>query len=93
MAVGHGEIFALAPHFRLQWEEVPQKHVLLYPEGMVELSETAAEILIRCDGKRAVHDIIEDLQGDFESTEIAKDVTKFLEEAAGRGWITVQRDE
>ena len=92
MAVGPGDIVSIAPHFRLQWEAVPQKHVLLYPEGMVELSVTAAEILIRCDGNRTVRDIIQDLQGDYEGADLAGDVTEFLEEAAGRGWIRVQRD-
>ena len=28
--------------FRLQWEEAQQAYVLLYPEGMVELGDTAA---------------------------------------------------
>ena len=74
MAIGPDEIFAVAPHFRLQWEAVPQKHVLLYPEGMVELSTTAAQILIRCDRKRTVRDIIEDLQGDYETADLADDV-------------------
>jgi pyrroloquinoline quinone biosynthesis protein D len=36
--------------FRLQWEEAQQAYVLLYPEGMVKLNLSAAEILKRCDG-------------------------------------------
>ena len=34
--VGHG--------FRLQWEEAQSAYVLLYPEGMVQLNPSAAEI-------------------------------------------------
>ena len=32
---------AIAPGFRLQWEEAQGAHVLLFPEGMVRLSESA----------------------------------------------------
>ncbi|HQE41111.1 MAG TPA: pyrroloquinoline quinone biosynthesis peptide chaperone PqqD, partial [Zoogloea sp.] len=35
--------------FRFQWEPAQQAHVLLYPEGMVKLNQSAGEILKRCD--------------------------------------------
>ena len=35
--------------FRMQWEEAQNAHVLLYPEGMVKLNQSAAEILKRCE--------------------------------------------
>ena len=34
---------------RLQWEPAQDCHVLLYPEGMVKLNQSAGEILKRCD--------------------------------------------
>ena len=34
----------VAAMFRLQWEEVQQSWVLLYPEGMVKLNGSAGEI-------------------------------------------------
>ena len=40
--------------YRLQWEEAQDNYVLLYPEGMVKLNQSAAEILKRCDGERDV---------------------------------------
>ena len=40
--------------FRLQWEPAQDCHVLLYPEGMVKLNQSAGEILKRCDGQRDV---------------------------------------
>jgi pyrroloquinoline quinone biosynthesis protein D len=43
---------ALASMFRLQWEEVQQSWVLLYPEGMVKLNGSAGEIIKRLDGKK-----------------------------------------
>jgi hypothetical protein len=39
-------------HFRFQWEPAQGCHVLLYPEGMVKLNQSAGEILKRCDGAR-----------------------------------------
>ena len=32
--------------FRLQWEQVQNTHVLLYPEGMVKLNGSAGEIMV-----------------------------------------------
>src|SRR5690348_13302911 len=46
----------LAPGVRLQIDRTTGKNVLLFPEGIVELNETAQEILNRCDG-RALSDI------------------------------------
>jgi len=37
---------------RMQWEEAQQKNIILYPEGMVELNDSSAEILKLCDGTR-----------------------------------------
>ena len=75
----------LSRKFRLQWEESQQKYVLLYAEGMVQLNESAAEILQLCDGKRSTQDIIDDLQNKFHETNLQSDITTFLEEAMNKG--------
>jgi pyrroloquinoline quinone biosynthesis protein D len=41
----------LAPRVRLQIDCTTGKGVLLFPEGILELNETAYEILTRCDGR------------------------------------------
>ncbi len=41
----------LARGVRLQIDSATGKSVLLFPEGIVELNETAQEILTRCDGR------------------------------------------
>ena len=41
----------LAKGVRLQIDSATGKSVLLYPEGVVELNETAHEIVSRCDGQ------------------------------------------
>ena len=79
----------LARLFRMQWEEAQQTYVLLYPEGMVKLNQSASEILKRCDGERDVQAIIADIEQAFNATGLEKDVTGFLEIALERGWIVV----
>ena len=77
----------LARLFRMQYEEAQQGYVLLYPEGMVKLNQSASEILKRCDGERDVQAIIADIEQSFNATGLEKDVTGFLEIANERGWI------
>ena len=77
----------LAKLFRMQYEEAQQSWVLLYPEGMVQLNQSAAEILKRCDGERDVRAIVADLEQTFNAQGLEKDVTGFLEIATERGWI------
>ena len=85
-------VFKLAKLFRLQWEPAQQAHVLLYPEGMVKLNDSAGEIMTRMDGVRTVADIVADLEQKFETTGLLEDVTGFMEVAHGQGWIRRQGD-
>jgi pyrroloquinoline quinone biosynthesis protein D len=77
----------LVRQFRLQWEPAQQCHVLLYPEGMVQLQGSAGEIMKRVDGTRSVDGIIADLQAAFPGVDLRADVVEFLEVAHGKGWI------
>lgn len=73
--------------FRLQWEVVQNNYVLLYPEGMVKLNQSAAEILKRCDGEHDVTAIVDDLESSFSVKGLDADVKDFLDIANQRGWI------
>lgn len=73
--------------FRLQWEEAQQAYVLLYPEGLVRLNPSAAEILKRCDGSRTVDDMVRELEAAFQATGLEEDVLALLAEARQRGWL------
>ena len=73
--------------FRMQWEEVQQCHVLLYPEGMVKLNESAGEIMKRCDGVRSVAEIVADLEASFNANGLRPEVDSFLEIAYTKGWL------
>ena len=73
--------------FRLQWENVQNAYVLLYPEGMIKLNQTAGEILKRVDGQASVEGIVKDLERAFPGAELREDVLQFMEIAYGKGWI------
>ncbi|MBL8471064.1 MAG: pyrroloquinoline quinone biosynthesis peptide chaperone PqqD [Rhodocyclaceae bacterium] len=77
----------LNPLFRMQWEQAQQSWVLLYPEGMVKLNQSAAEILRRCDGERDMQGIVTDLEQAFSATGLAADVNAFLEIARAQRWV------
>lgn len=76
---------------RLQWEAVQNAYVLLYPEGMVKLNTSAAEILRRCDGIRSIDEIVTDLESAFQRSDLQDDVVRFLELARTQGWISAPR--
>ena len=77
--VGHG--------FRLQWEPAQSCFVLLYPEGMVKLNQSAGEIMKRCDGRRDVAAIVADLETAFGTTGLEADVLAFLDLAHRQRWL------
>lgn len=77
----------LSRRFRLQYEPAQERWVLLYPEGMVQLNESAAEILKRCDGERTVAAIVEELESTFFIQGIGRQVKDLIEEGGRRGWI------
>lgn len=73
--------------FRLQYEEAQKTHVLLYPEGMVKLNQSASEILLLCDGTRTVDQIVKALESKFGVSNLTADVSAMLEESTRRNWL------
>ncbi|MGH8355159.1 MAG: pyrroloquinoline quinone biosynthesis peptide chaperone PqqD [Pseudomonas sp.] len=79
---------AIRRGYRLQWEQVQGCHVLLYPEGMIKLNDSAGEILRQVDGRRSVAAIIGELQGRFPDVPgLDEDILTFLEVAHAQFWI------
>lgn len=74
--------------FRLQWEPAQDCHVLLYPEGMVKLNQSAGEILTRCIGEKTVSEIVTDLEAAFGTSNLIDDVRAFLQMARQQKWIS-----
>jgi pyrroloquinoline quinone biosynthesis protein D len=79
---------AIRRGFRLQFEPVQACHVLLYPEGMIRLNDSAGEILQQVDGKRSVAQIIDTLHQRFPDVPgIDEDILAFIEVAHAQFWI------
>jgi len=78
-----------SPLFRLQFEKAQDCFVLLYPEGMVKLNDSAAEILQQIDGQTTVDGIQSQLQLKFpQAGDIRDDIDEFLSVAHEKRWIS-----
>jgi pyrroloquinoline quinone biosynthesis protein D len=77
---------ALAPRARLQMDAVRNEPVLLYPEGVLKLNETAHAIVLRCDGKTSVADLLRSLAEEYGAGEadLRDDVLECLEDLRQR---------
>ncbi|MBL8466405.1 pyrroloquinoline quinone biosynthesis peptide chaperone PqqD [Methyloversatilis discipulorum] len=87
MTVTTASVPKIGRHFRIQWEEAQQAYVLLYPEGMVKLNQSAGEILKRCTGEANVGDITADLEQTFNAQGLQQDVINFVELALQQKWV------
>jgi pyrroloquinoline quinone biosynthesis protein D len=74
--------------FRFQWEEAQGCHVLLYPEGMIKLNDSAGAILSEVNGERDCAAIIQALETRFpDAGELGPDVLEFLAIAHEQNWV------
>ena len=80
-------IVAFRRGYRLQWEAAQDSHVILYPEGMAKLNETAAAILELVDGQRDAAAIIAILNERFP------EAVEFLQIAYQQKWIIFREPE
>ncbi|MHA4977258.1 MULTISPECIES: pyrroloquinoline quinone biosynthesis peptide chaperone PqqD [unclassified Pseudomonas] len=78
------------PGYRYQYEPAQKGHVLLYPEGMIKLNDSAALIGGLIDGERDVATIIAELEKQFPGVpELGEDIEQFMEVARAEHWITL----
>ena len=87
-AIGDSAQPKLARGVRLQTDSKTGNRVLLFPEGVLELNETAQDILTRCDG-RTVNEIIQALaeEYDVDAQMLAADVRETLADLQQRKLI------
>jgi len=83
------DVVELAPMYLFRWEEPQQSHILLYPEGVVKLNETGAEIIKYCDGNHSAEEIITTLNAIY-TIDVSESVYKFLEVSYAKGWIRIK---
>ncbi|WP_081838526.1 pyrroloquinoline quinone biosynthesis peptide chaperone PqqD [Thermogemmatispora carboxidivorans] len=70
----------LLPRARLEIDRLSQQPVLLYPEGVMMLNETAAAILQLCNGEHTLADILRELASRYEASpeQLQRDVYEYL---------------
>ncbi len=88
--LGLDDIVELNPNFHFRWEEPQQAHVLLYPEGIVKLNETAAAILEACTGGQTIGNGAAELAARYDKNDLGGEALKFLEVAHAKGWIRIK---
>lgn len=90
MSFDRSQVPKWRPGYRFQYEPAQKGHVLLYPEGMIKLNETAALIGGLIDGERDVAAIIAELDKQFPGVpELGDDVEQFMEVAREQHWLTL----
>jgi pyrroloquinoline quinone biosynthesis protein D len=94
----------LAAKARLKFDKVREQHLLLLPEKVVVLNETAASILTLCDGSQTVNTITEKMRALLEADLVAigkdtlldlntmkADISEFLWEMEDQGWVVIHK--
>lgn len=71
---------------RLQFDDVRNQRVLLYPEGVVLLNDTGATILDLCDGRRTVAEIAATLKERYDC-DVMADVIEYLDGLMAQGLV------
>ena len=75
----------LATGARLRYDDVRDQHMLLVPEGAVQLNRSAVEVLELCDGERSLDDIVDVLAGRYAGADLGDDVRGLVAAMTQRG--------
>ena len=94
----------LAAKARLKFDKVREKNLLLLPEKVVVLNETAASILTLCDGRQTVNTITEKIRASLKADTgtadtsalpdlktMKADISEFLREMEDQGWVVIHK--
>ncbi len=68
---------------RLTYDRTRERHVVLFPEGVLVLNDTAAAVLRHCDGTTDVEGIVGALRSRYDGVR-AEDVHAVLDRLADR---------
>lgn len=83
----------LARRARLRWEAARSRHFVVVPEGVLALTEEAAEIAGLMDGQRSLAAIIDAVcaaHPEAPREVIAADAREFLQRLVERGYVTLE---
>lgn len=80
------------PHVRVQWDPVRERHVVLMPEGVLVLNETATAVAALCDGERSVSAITAELGSRYRRV-VMDDILTLVRRFASKGVMDFVEDE
>jgi len=90
MSLDRNQVPNWRPGYRFQYEPAQKGHVLLSPEGMIKLNDSASLIGGLIDGQRDVAAIINELEQQFPGVpQVAEDIEQFMEVARAEHWIVL----
>lgn len=81
------QLLQIRAGYRLQFEPAQQSWVLLFPEGMIQLNESAGLILNAFAAPRTAASVIDELQGNFPGADIRDDILEFVADAHAQRWL------
>ena len=73
----------LIPPASVRWNSVRGEWLMMLPESVVVLNETAAAVLNLCDGRRTLDGIVTALGDEYDGVEVA-DVEDLLRDLANQ---------
>ncbi|MEU4743778.1 pyrroloquinoline quinone biosynthesis peptide chaperone PqqD [Actinosynnema sp. NPDC023658] len=85
---GPGAVPRLRRGVKTAYDETRGSHVVLFPEGVLVLNETAAAVVALCDGRTSVDGIARKLTERFDGVE-ADDVAELVERLVARRVVDV----
>lgn len=86
MAIDLDFVPKLAKKARLRFDRHSGKHMLMYPERGLELNESAAAIVKRCDGTKTVGAIVEELRAET-GADVRDDVVAIIDGLRKKGLL------
>ncbi|HEY8283053.1 MAG TPA: pyrroloquinoline quinone biosynthesis peptide chaperone PqqD [Chloroflexota bacterium] len=86
-AFSAADIPCLAARTRLRYDPAREADVLLFPEGVLMLNQTAAAILKLCDGTQSVQTIVSRLSEHANGIDVMADVLTLLDRLAAKGLV------
>jgi pyrroloquinoline-quinone synthase len=76
----------LLPHTSLRWNDARGEWLMMLPESVVVLNETAAAVLTLCDGQRSLPAIVAALAVEYDGVRAAE-VEELLRDLAGQNLV------
>jgi pyrroloquinoline quinone biosynthesis protein D len=86
--VSDADRLRLAPHVRLTFDPVRERHMLLAPESVTVLGGSGATVLGLCDGERTVAEIVAELHRRYDHV-VDDEVRLFLARLAAKRCVEV----